>query len=256
MEHIEALRSMIQLREPPFDVDVISTFDAMDGVLAIDDQTTLWKTARLMKRAGVKKRSDGQWNLLSIRQRVLREWDAPVKDGRRAGREAVHPFTVMEPGDSVSFANEDFHGRAYRAAMVHGHRTGKKFSGKLWTKANGERGITISRVDDDSVPVIRKNQDVEVVQSLVDWKAGIFVHDIVTASEVTKTLENIIDGISPVKAGLLLRKVPGTKRVRAYDGKGQVVVWIIRNLSKYEKIRGGEIWRIYRNERKLYTRIA
>jgi hypothetical protein len=111
-------------------------------------------------------------------------------------------------------------------------------------------------VDDDSVPVIRKNQDVEVVQSLVDWKAGIFVHDIVTASEVTKTLENIIDGISPVKAGLLLRKVPGTKRVRAYDGKGQVVVWIIRNLSKYEKIRGGEIWRIYRNERKLYTRIA
>jgi len=140
--------------------------------------------------------------------------------------------------------------------MVYGHRTGEKFSGKLWTKANGEKGITIARVDEGNSTVVKRNQDVEAVQALIDWKAGAFVHDIVTATEAVKTLESIIDDISPVKAGLLLRRVPGTKRVRAYDGKGQVVVWIIRNLQQYEKIRGGEIWRIYRNERDIYTKMV
>jgi len=237
----DKLKTMIQLCEPPFDVDVISTLDAMDGVLAIDEETTPRKTAKLMRQAGVKKRSDGKWNLASVRQ-------TPMKDGRRSGRAAVYPFTKMEPGDCASFMGEGFQGKAYRAAMVYGHRTGKKFSGRLYVNEKGDQGITIERVD-DGIVAVKKNHDADAVQALIDWKVGVFVNDIVTATEAVKTLENIIDDISPVKVGLMLHQVPGAKRIRAYDGKKQVWVWIIRNLQQYEKFTGGEIWRIYQNER-------
>lgn len=239
----DKLKTMIQLCEPPFNVDVISTLDAMDGVLAIDEETTPRKTAKLMRQAGVKKRSDGKWNLASVRV-----WQTQAEDGRRSGRAAVYPFTGMEPGDSASFIDEGFQGRAYRAAMVYGHRTGKRFSGKLYVNEHGNQGITIERVD-DGTPAVKKNHDTDAVQALIDWKAGVFVHDIVTATEAVKTLESIIDDISPVKVGLMLHQIPGAKRIRAYTGKKQVWLWVIRNLREYEKFGGREIWRIYRNER-------
>jgi len=250
----DKLKSMIQLREPPFDVDAISTLDAMDGVLEIDGGTTLRKTAILMKRAGVKKRPDGKWNLQRVRQRgnVLSEWQAPETDGRTAGRDPIYPFTKMEFGDAVSFSGQDFTGNAYNAAMVYGHRTGKKFSGMLWTKANGERGITIKRTDNgDHLRMKKRSTDIEAVRALIDWKAGCFVNDLVTASDAVETLNGIIPGITPVKAGLLLRGLGGTKKIRIFTGKRQIWVWIIRNLREYENLDGGKLWRLYQNERKI-----
>lgn len=251
----DKLKTMIQLREPPFEADAISTLDAMDGVLSIDGETTFHKTARMMKRAGVKKRSDGQWNLSSVRQRghVLSEWETPETDGRTAGRDPIYPFTKMELGDAVSFKGQDFKGKAYNAAMVYGHRTGKKFSGMLWTKANGERGITIKRTDDGQ-HLKRHSTDVEAVQALIDWKVGCFVNDLVTASDAVETLQDIMPSITPVKAGLLLRGIEGARKFRVYTGKGQVWVWVIRNLREYENLDGGKLWRLYKNERILLNR--
>lgn len=248
----ESLRTMIQLREPPFEGEVVSTFNAMDGALAVDDEATLWKTARMMKKAGATKRSDGDWNLAPVRRKgyVLKEWQTQG-EGRTAGRETIYPFTKMEPGDAVSFPNENFKGRAYRAAMVYGHRTGKKFTGRLWTEADGRTGIAIERTDDNDQPEKEKDTtEVEAIKALIDWKAGAFVHDIITATDVVKTLQGVIPNVTPVKVGLLLRKTPGVKRVRAYDGKGQVMVWVIRNFSRYESVRGGKLWRLYKNERE------
>ena len=246
----EKVRTMIQFREPPFEGDTVNTLSAMDGVLAIDDQTTLYKTARLLRKAGAEKRSDGSWSLHRCREKgyPLVEWEGSPVEGRKAGREPIYPFTKMEPGESVSFPNEGFKGRAYRAAMVYAHRTGKKFTGRLWTRADGWTGIVIERTDEGDQPKrVKETTDADAVKALIDWKAGVFVNDIIKATDAVETLQGIIPGVSPVKVGLLLRDIPGVERVRAYNGKGQVMVWVIRNLSEYRKMNGAQIWNLYTN---------
>lgn len=262
-EHVksqaDSLRTMIQLRQPPFEGNVISTFDAMDGVLAMDGETTLNKTARMMKKAGAVKRSDGNWSLSPLRRKgyalkATAEWQAGDAEGRTAGRDTIYPFTKMEPDDAVSFPGEGFKGKAYSAAMVYGHRTGKKFAGRLWTEADGRTGIIIARVD-GGVKTKSKPQvtDADIVKFQIDMKVGEFVYDIVRASDVVKTLKSVIPGITPVKAGLLLKQVPGARKVRAYDGKGQHWLWIIRDTDRISVLNGRKIWDLYKNERKTLS---
>ena len=254
----ESLRTMIQTREPPFEGNVISTFNAMDGVLAIDGETTLNKTTRMMKKAGAVKRSDGDWNLSPLRRKGYAikdsEWQPGDIEGRSAGRGTIYPFTKMEPDDAVSFPGEGFKGKVYSAAMVYGHRTGKKFTGRLWTEADGRTGITIARID-SGVETKSKPQvtDADIVKFQIDMKMGEFVYDIVRASDAVKTLKSVIPGITPVKAGLLLKQVPDARKVRVYDGKGQHWLWIIRNTDRIGVLNGRKIWNLYKNERKTLS---
>ena len=86
----ESLRTMIQTREPPFEGNVISTFNAMDGVLAIGGETTLNKTTRMMKKAGAVKRSDGDWNLSPLRRKGYAIKDSEWQPGDIEGRGIVY----------------------------------------------------------------------------------------------------------------------------------------------------------------------
>lgn len=70
--------------------------------------------------------------------------DVPAP-GQRTGRKATYLFTRMEVGDSVFLPGEKVSGRPYMAAMVHGNRTDKQFTGRTRTEG-GVKGIRIWRI--------------------------------------------------------------------------------------------------------------
>jgi hypothetical protein len=104
-----------------------------------------------------------------------------------------------------------------------------------------------------------KSSQLQTMEAFIAAGAGSFKSDLVTASDAVVTLKcgEMIradlmyakpEWFTPVKVGLLLREMPMSRKVRVYDGKGQVWMWIIRNHDKYDNMSGSEIWTAYQDQ--------
>lgn len=143
-------------------------------------------------------------------------------------------FGAMALGDRLFIANTYRGGKAYRASYAASRRHGKKF--KITEEDNG---LWFECVAVSPPPVMTVDG---LVQSLVDWKSGAFVNDLVTATEAVATVAEFDPAITPHKMGRILARM-GFSRLRA----NSTVVWAVR--GNYDDLRPCDLWRVYKGDK-------
>ena len=147
-------------------------------------------------------------------------------------------FSNMQPGDVAFFAGEKKQGLVYRAAYQHASRYARKI--ETWSDDSGlyVKCLAVSK------PAMTLQTG---VQSLIDWH--VFEHDLVTATDAAKTLQNLQPGITPHKVGRLLATMDTVRKMNGYNGNQRVTLWALRHCDEYSQLTPSQLWRVYKKPR-------
>lgn len=147
-------------------------------------------------------------------------------------------FSNMQSGDVVFFAGEKKRNRVYHAAYRYACRNACKI--ETWSD---DTGMWVRMVEVGKPTMTLQSG----IQSLIDWH--VFEHDLVTATDAAKTLQNLQPGITPRKVGRLLATMNTVRKMNGYNGNQRVTLWALRHCDEYSRLTPSQLWRVYKKPR-------